>query len=126
MASLQRSAAPVDPAAVATRALFQAAELLRLPQQELAAIVHVSPATVSRWASGGSQLKLDSAEGQTALLFLRVFRSLDTLVGGDAAKARAWLTAPNRHLGSVPLERMRSLEGLVNVSDYLDAMRGKA
>ena len=68
----------------------------------------------------------DSAEGRHALLFLRVFRSLDTLVGGDAAKARLWLSAENRHLGGYPpLALIRTTPGLVRVADYLDAMRGK-
>jgi hypothetical protein len=70
-------------------------------------------------------LRPGSAETSLALLFVRLFRSLDAITGGDEAKARAWLTAFNRHLGGVPAERIRSTEGLVNVVQYLDAIRGK-
>jgi len=58
-------------------------------------------------------------------LFLRLFRSLDALMGGDEAKARAWFKAENAHVGGVPAERIRTVEGLVDVVQYLDAMRGR-
>jgi hypothetical protein len=58
-------------------------------------------------------------------LFLRVYRSLDALVGGDDDKAREWLHAQNDHLRGIPAERMRTVEGLVDVVQYLDAMRGR-
>ena len=86
--------------------------------------LHVSPATVSRWFGKQSHVGAQSAEGQLAKLLLRVFRSLDTLVGGQPEKAKAWLRAPNHHLGAVPQERLRTVEGLVHVAEYLDAMRG--
>jgi hypothetical protein len=57
-------------------------------------------------------------------LFLRVFRGLDALLG-DAESCRKWLTAENIHLGGVPAELIRDVEGLVHVIQYLDAMRGK-
>ena len=66
-----------------------------------------------------------SKEGELALLFLRLYRSLDALVGGDDGRARAWLTAQNDHLGGVPAERLTSVQGLVDVVQYLDAMRGR-
>jgi hypothetical protein len=64
-------------------------------------------------------------EGELALLFLRLFRSLDALVGGEETKARAWLHASNAHLEGVPAERIRRVEGLVDVVQYLDSMRGR-
>jgi hypothetical protein len=122
--SATRSRARPDAAAVLTRAVRRAADLLELRQGELAAILGLSPASVSRLARGRA-IAPASKEGELALLFLRVFRSLDTLVGGDAAKARAWLRADHRHLGRPPLERIKTIEGLVDVADLLDALRGK-
>lgn len=108
---------------VLTRSARRAAELLGLTQKELARIVGVSPATVSRF----SQRPLDPAakEAELAILFVRMFRSLDSLLGGDAGQGRAWLHAQNHHLAGVPAALIRSPEGLVNVVQYLDAMRGK-
>lgn len=118
------SAAPVEAApAVVTKAVRRVAEKLDVSQKELARILGVSEATVSRLASGKT-LELDRKEGELALLFVRVFRSLNALVG-DEGKARAWFHAHNDHLGGVPAERVRTVEGLVHVAEYLDAMRGK-
>src|SRR5688572_22423634 len=109
---------------VLTSALLRAADFWELSQGALAQILHVSPATVSRWFGRHSRVGAESAEGQLAKLLLRVFRSLDTLVGGQPEKAKAWLRSPNHHLGAVPQERLRTVEGLVHVAEYLDAMRG--
>jgi hypothetical protein len=108
---------------VLTRATLRAAELLGLARKDLAVVLGVSPSTVSRL----DERPLDPArkEGELAVLFLRLFRSLDALLGGDTAKAREWMHAPNRHLGGVPAERVRSVGGLVDAIEYLDAMRGK-
>jgi hypothetical protein len=72
----------------------------------------------------GRLIDTDSKEGELALLLLRVFRSLDAVVGGDDAAARAWLHAENHHLGGTPAKRLGTVEGLVDVVRYLDAMRG--
>jgi transcriptional regulator with XRE-family HTH domain len=113
-----------DPAPVLAKAALAAAERLGLRSRQLAEIVGTSEASVSRLRSGRG---LDPAtkEGELALLFLRLYRSLDTLVGGDDVKARDWLHAANDHLGGVPADRIRTVEGLVDVVQYLDAMRGR-
>jgi len=115
-----------NPAQVLARALVRAAGLLGLRQSEVAEVLGSSGASISRTFAGQRPVAPESAEGRHALLFLRVFRSLDTLVGGDAEKARSWLSAENRHLGGhPPLALIRTTPGLVRVADYLDAMRGK-
>jgi uncharacterized protein (DUF2384 family) len=105
--------------------LLRAAEVLALNGQTMARVVGVSPASWSRLAAGQRAVDPDSKEGELALLFLRLYRSLDALVGGDAEKARAWLRARNLHLSAVPLECIQSVAGLVRVDEYLDAVRGK-
>ena len=122
--SLAASIVP-DEATVVSKALLRAAETLGLSSAELAEIVGTSESTLSRIRNGKrGPIPLGSKEGELALLFLRVFRSLDALVGGNETHARAWLQANNHHLGGVPLERMKKIEGLVDVAEYLDAMRG--
>lgn len=107
-----------------TKAVLAAAARLGLRSRRLAEIIGTSEASVSRLRSGRT---LDPAqkEGELALLLLRLYRSLDALVGGDDDKAKAWLHADNDHLGGVPAERIRTVEGLVDVIQYLDAMRGR-
>jgi hypothetical protein len=113
-----------NPAAVLTKAVLAAGARLGLRSRELAAIIGASEASVSRLQRGRT---IDPAgkEGELALLFLRMYRSLDALFGGEEAQARAWLHADNRHVGGVPAERVTTVQGLVDVVQYLDAMRGR-
>ena len=112
-----------DPAAVVAKAALAAAERLGLSNRHLASVIGLSEASVSRMQRGRG-VDPASKEGELALILARLFRSLDALVGGDDVKARAWLHAMNDHLGGVPAERIRTVEGLVDVVQYLDAMRG--
>ena len=115
--------APV-PDSVLAKAAISAAERLGLRHKQLAEIIGTSEASISR-LRGGRGLDPGRKEGELALLFLRVYRSLDTLVGGDDVKARDWMHAANDHIGGIPAERIRTVEGLVDVVQYLDAMRGR-
>jgi transcriptional regulator with XRE-family HTH domain len=121
IASAERAPAP---APVLAKAALIAAEKLDLNGRQLAEIIGTSEASVSRLKSGRG-LDPQRKEGELALLFLRLYRSLDTLVGGDEVKARDWLHAMNDHLGGIPADRIRTVEGLVDVVQYLDAMRGR-
>lgn len=106
-----------------TKAVLRAAEGLGLSQRELSAVIGVSPSTVSRLPR--RPLDPASTEGQLAVLFVRLYRSLDALLHGNTEKARLWLHASNHHLGGTPADLVRTVDGLVHVIQYLDAMRGK-
>lgn len=112
------------PGPVLARATLSAAARLGLRNRALGEIIGASEASISRLRSGRG-LDPDRKEGELALLFLRLFRSLDALVGGDDDKARAWLHSQNHHIGGIPADRIRTVEGLIDVVQYLDAMRGR-
>jgi uncharacterized protein (DUF2384 family) len=112
-----------DPARVLTKAMLTAATRLGLSRRHLARVLGVSEPTLSR-IGAGRHIEPTSKEGELALLFVRLFRSLDALVGGDEAKAGDWLHAGNRDLGDAPVNLIQSVEGLVHVVNYLDALRG--
>ena len=113
-----------EPGPVLAHAVLAAAARLGLRNRQLAMVLGSSEASVSRLQHGRG-LDPETKEGELALLFLRIYRSLDALVGGDDEKARAWLHSQNDHLRGVPAERIRAVEGLVDVVQYLDAMRGR-
>ena len=118
------SAIQPDPSQVLTKAFLRAGRNLDLNGAELSVLLGVSPASLSR-LSKNRTINPGSKEGELALLFLRLFRSLDSLVGGKEDPARAWLRAHNRDLNGSPYELIQSATGLVHVVDYLDAMRGR-
>lgn len=115
----------VEPQAdvVLTKAVLRAAELLEISSASLARILGVSEASVSRLASAARTVDPESKEGELALLLVRVYRSLDALVGTDAAQRKSWLHSPNRALNGRPAELIQRADGLVSVVNYLDAMR---
>jgi DNA-binding XRE family transcriptional regulator len=124
----QRTAKPrpaVLPGAVLSRATVRAARCLGVAQAELAGVIGVSGATLSRLANGQKQLEPGSKPWQLAALFVRLFRSLDAIVGSDDSAARAWLRGENSALGGVPLTLIRDPAGLVRTVDYLDAARAR-
>ncbi len=110
---------------VLAKATMRAASLLELTQAELAPILGVSRATVSRIAAGTYALGPEQKTWELAALFVRLFRSLDALVGSNEAQARAWLNSENTALGTVPRRLLATAEGLVRVVQYLDAARGE-
>jgi DNA-binding XRE family transcriptional regulator len=113
-------------ATVLTKAVLRAADKLDVRQAALAAILGVSEATVSRMKKGDYVLHADSKAFELAVLFVRLFRSLDEMVGGDEAVARAWLANRNLALDAKPVEKIRTVPGLMDVITYLDARKSLA
>ena len=120
-----RHAASPAHARTLAKATLRAADLLGLTQAELAPILGVSRATVSRMAAGDYLLQPEQKTWELAALFVRLFRSLDALVGSNEAQARAWLNSENIALGAVPRALLPRAEGLVRAVQYLDAARGR-
>ena len=112
-----------EAAAVLSKAVARAAERLDVSKSLLAKVLGVSPPTITRLYSGNYLLDPNRKEWDFALLFVRVFRSLDSIVG-DEGTARKWLSSENLGLNARPIELIRNTEGLVRVVQYLDASRG--
>ncbi len=110
-------------AAVLTKAALRAAEQLGMPSKLLAAVIGVSEATVSRMRSGDYTLQRGQKSFELAVLFVRLYRSLDAIAGGDQEVARAWLKNPNKALDAEPLALIQTVPGLMNAIHYLDARR---
>ena len=108
---------------VVRQAILRAADHLQISRSRLAGILGVSPATVSRLARGGS-LDPRSKNGEAAMRFLRMYRSLLSLFDGNMGNAIRWLKAENRNFTRPPIEMITTMQGLLHVIEYLDAMRG--
>ena len=107
-----------------SKALINTAVYLDLPKGKLAHILGVSPATISRLYGQTYLLSSEKKEWEFAVLLVRMFRSLDSIVGGAAEDARKWLNSENHGLaGCKPIDLIEKTEGLVRVVNYLDAYR---
>ena len=107
------------------KATMRAAHEMHLSNAALARVIGFSEPTISRIASGRG-IDPSSKEGQLALLLVRLFRSLDPLVGGDPQKRQDWLRSHNKALNGIPATLIESPQGLVTALSYLDGMRGAA
>ncbi|HEY8607528.1 MAG TPA: antitoxin Xre/MbcA/ParS toxin-binding domain-containing protein [Noviherbaspirillum sp.] len=110
---------------VMSQALLRAADMLGISQATMAKILGISPATASRLYNGNYRLsRTREKEWDFAVLFVRVFRSLDAIVG-HGENARRWLQSHNHALNARPIELLTRTEGIVHVLAYLDAYRGR-
>ena len=108
-----------------TKAVVRAAALLRISQLSLAKILGVSASTVSRMVAGQYCVSPErSKEWDFAVLFVRMYRSLDAIFGHNDT-ALQWLAGDNIALSGKPANLIQSTEGLVRVLHYLDAHRGR-
>jgi hypothetical protein len=114
-----------EPRRVLTGAVMRASALYEITQAALAQVLGLSPSTVSRMANGSYTLDEQKKEWELGALFVRLFRSLDAMVGSNDAAARGWLNGENTGLKAKPIDLIRSTEGLVRVVQYLDAARGR-
>jgi len=89
---------PVTKEAVLSKAVVNVAERLGLSQAKLAMTLGLSKASVSRLFSGSYQLSPEKKEWEFAVLLVRLFRSLDAIVGGAAADALRWMNSENSAL----------------------------
>jgi len=115
-----------DPAEVLAKATARAGHLLGLSGAALARTLGMSEPTVSRIVNGRKSINPASKSGELALLLVRVYRSLDALVGTDDHKRRLWMNSHNHALGGAPHALVQKAEGLVATLTYLDGMRAPA
>ena len=109
--------------AVVAKAAARAAERLSITNKVLARVLGISEASISRMRQGDYQLDKAQKPFELAVLFVRLYRSLDAVVGGDDKVAGVWLANHNTALNATPLELIQTVSGLTNVIQYLDARR---
>jgi len=118
-----KTPSPSKETAVITKATLRAAERLGLTAKMLGKVIGVSEPTVSRLKTGAAVLERDGKPFELSVLFVRLFRALDAMTGGDEAAARVWLASPNLAFNDAPINRIMTIAGLLDVIAYLDARR---
>lgn len=115
-----------DRSRVLTRAVIEAAHRLGLGPNDLKNIIGASQPTASRLLNGRYQLPEGGKSWELAAHFVRLYRSLSSLVSGDDELARSWLKSANRAFdGQRPVEVIKRVDGLIHACEYLDAHRAR-
>ena len=108
-------------AAALSKAAFRASEYLGLKQKEFGQIIGLSPTKVSHlWSAHYTFNPSIKSEWENSILFIRLFTSLDAILGEKEA-ARTWLRGENFALGDSPFNLIQNVEGLVHVVNYVDS-----
>lgn len=110
---------------VLTKAINNLSKFYSLSGKELSKIIGISESSASRISQGIKLISPHTKEGELALLLLRIYRSLNAMVGNNHEKAKLWLNSPNKYFRSKPIDEIKTIPGLIGVLNYLDAMRGK-
>lgn len=112
-----------DKERVLTSSLIRSADWLEVNSTILSQIIGVSNATMSRMKKGEYIVDINSKQYELGAMLIRVYRSLFAIVGGDRITATKWLLNYNTALEGVPLELMKTIRGLNETINYLDARR---
>ncbi|NEX16564.1 MAG: XRE family transcriptional regulator [Halochromatium sp.] len=108
-------------AMVLGEAVLNAGAKLGLSPQQVGRIIGRNRTTIAR-----NGVDPGTPNGQLAMLLVRLYRSLYVLVGGQEDDMRHWMQTRIGSLQGIPEEMIQNVSGLVRVTEYLDAMRGKA
>ena len=108
---------------VLMKAFNNACEALKLSAKEKSLLLGVNRTTLNRNARTG--FSPDSKTWELQLHFIRLYRSLYAIAGGDSEFMFHWFKTENTALNGVPALICLKIEGLFRINQYLDAMRGK-
>ena len=110
---------------ILSEAVSRIATFWKLTNGEVGQVLGLSAPTVSRLRSGHYRLERSGKSFELAQLLVRLFRSLDALMGSDDEAAAVWLRTANVDLGGRPLDLIRSVRGLISVAEYVDVFRAR-
>jgi len=113
-----------DRSRVLSQAVVEAAKRLKVSSTDLGAILGFSQPTSSRLLNQRYAIQEGSKEWELSAHFVRLYRSLSSLVGGDDELAKNWLTSPNNAFNQqTPINFIKRVDGLIHACEYLDAHR---
>lgn len=107
---------------IVAQAVTRAMAIMDIRQVELAAILGISPAYVSRIVAGERVLPASSKAFELAVLLIRLFRGLGGLFGDDMTM-RSWLRLHNTALNAPPIDLIRTAQGMIETIQYVDSRR---
>lgn len=123
MLMLQQQMKPM-PDAVLAKALLRAAQQLGLKPTEIGNVIGLHRTAISRLKKSPS-IAPDSKQGELAILLIRIARALFALTGGDREMSHHFMRTENKVTRGIPAEQITSIQGLITVLQFVDAIRGK-
>ena len=108
--------------ATAYKVVTEVARHLDITSTELGTILGISQSSASRLMNEAYSLREQSKEWELAVLLIRLYRGLYSIVGGNDCLAMSWLRSSNKAFGGQsPFAVIQKASGLVHACDYVDA-----
>ena len=114
-----------DKGSALSSAISRIAEFWGLSNAKLGTILGLSAPTISRMKRGETALDPASKSFEAGQFLVRLFRSLDAMLGSDDGAAKRWLETPNLDLEAKPIDEIETMRGLIAVCDYVDFYRAR-
>ncbi len=112
-------------AELVTEAFIEAGRELGLTLAQMASVIGVSEPTMKNYSRGAATIR-SAKDRELSLGFIRVYRALFAILGGNREQMQHWMKTPNRHFNhQVPIDLAATYQGLAALNVYLDAMRGR-
>ena len=112
------------PDSVLAKAFLNVGKQLNLTQTQLGDAIGLHRSNVSKLSISHS-LDPKSKQGELALLVIRLARALYALAGGDKDFMQTFIHSHNKMTGGVPAQQIGTIQGLMTVLRFVDAVRGK-
>lgn len=125
VAARRKPRVETDDGKLVAQAVRKIADFWDLTNDGLGEILGLSASTVSRLRNGGWHFQPGTKSFELAQYLMRLFRSLDSIMGSDDEAARSWLASDNRDLGGRPIDLLRTIRGLSDVADHVDDYRAR-
>jgi len=116
---------PTQEGRILSAAIARIASCWALTNDQIGNTLGISSASASRLKAGTYQVKRGDKSFELGQYLLRLFRSLDALLGSDDLAARSWLRTVNLDLNAKPIDLIASVRGLTMLADYVDDHRAR-
>ncbi len=113
---------PAEEGRILTAAISKVAECWRLSAEQMATILG-SDIPVESTRGGITVLLRGSPSFVAAQHLVRLFQSLDALMGGDDEASISWLHTVNLDFGACPIDVIRTPDGFIAAADYVAQYR---
>lgn len=107
------------------KAVLRAAAVLGIEPARLAQVLGVSTSSITRLSSGTYSLKSTKKSWELAVLMVRLYQGLESIMAGDEIAMRSWMWNPNIALHATPAEHIATVQGLVSVVEYVESSRSR-
>ncbi|OAL76796.1 hypothetical protein AY606_12575 [Acinetobacter sp. SFB] len=112
----------IDKSKILVKASWKAAEHLGLKPEQFIKILHLESVDVNL-SEATLMLDPNSKQEEIALILIRIYKAIYTLNGGDIEWIHHFLNSPNLLTGGIPMEQLKSMDGLLSVLNTVESLQ---